>query len=52
MSFRQTGLCRLVILVLAVCMLTGGVFAALGEPEMTEEQIDEASNKAYEEAML
>lgn len=52
MSFRQTGLCRLFILVLAVCMLTGGVSAALGEPEMTEEQIDEASNKAYEEAML
>ena len=50
MSFRQTGLCRLFILVLAVCMLTGGVSAALGEPEMTEEQIDEASNKAYEEA--
>ena len=33
-------------------MLTGYVSAALGEPEMTEEQIDEASNKAYEEAML
>ena len=52
MTFRQTGLCRLIILVLAMCMLTGGVTAALGEPEMTEEQIDEASNKAYEEAML
>ena len=52
MAFRQTGLCRLIILVLAMCMLTGGVTAALGEPEMTEEQIDEASNKAYEEAML
>ena len=52
MAFRQTGLCRLIILVLAVCMLTGGVSAALGEPEMTEAQIDEASNKAYEEAML
>ena len=32
MSFRQTGLCRLILLVLAVCMLAGGVFAALGEP--------------------
>ena len=52
MAFRQTGLCRLIILVLAMCMLAGGVSAALGEPEMTEEQIDEASNKAYEEAML
>ena len=52
MAFRQTGLCRLIILVLAVCMLTGGVSAALGEPEMTEEQINEASNKAYDEAML
>ena len=51
MSFRQTGLCRLILLVLAVCVLAGGVSAALGEPEMTEAQI-EASNRAYEAAML
>ena len=53
MTFRQTGLCRLIILVLSLCVLTGAVSAAaLGEPEMTEEQIGEASAKAYDEAML
>ena len=52
MAFRQTGICRLVISLLTVVMLTGAVPAALCESEMTEEQIDEASNKAYEEAML
>ena len=44
MAFRQTGICRLVISLLTVVMLTGAVPAALGESEMTEEQIDEASN--------
>ena len=52
MAFRQTGICRLVILLLTLAMVTGAVPAALSESEMTEEQIDEASNKAYEEAML
>ena len=51
MSFRQSGLCRLIVLVLSLCVLTGAV-SALGEPEMTEEQIEEASNKAYDEAKL
>ena len=52
MTFRQTGLCRLIILVLTLCMLTGAVSTALSEAEMTEEQLDEASKKAYDEAML
>ena len=41
MTFRQTGLCRLIILVLTLCMLTGAVSTALSEAEMTEEQLDE-----------
>ncbi len=49
MAFRQTGLCRLIVLVLTVCMLTGAV-SALSESQMTEEQLDEASKKAYDEA--
>ena len=52
MAFRQTGLCRLVILVLTMSMLMSAVSTALSESEMTEEQIYEASDKAYEEAML
>ena len=48
--FRHTGLCRLILLVLTLCMLAGAVSAALGESEMTEEQIEEASMKAYDEA--
>ena len=51
MAFRQTGLCRLVTLVLTLCMLTCAASAALSESEMTEEQI-EASKKAYDEAKL
>ena len=42
----------MIILALTLCMLTGAVSAALCEEEMTEDRIDEASNKAYEEAML
>ncbi len=52
MTFRQTVLCRLISLVLTLCMLTCAASAALGESQMTEEQIDEASKKAYDEAML
>ena len=52
MQFRKTGLCRLIILVLTMCMLTGAVSPALSESEMTEEQIGEVSEKAYDEAML
>lgn len=52
MTFRKSGLCRLLTLVLTFCMLTGTAFSALGESEITEEQIDEASKKAYDEAML
>lgn len=52
MAFRKTGLCRLIILVMTLCMLTGSVSAALGESQMTEEQLDEASRKAYDAAML
>ena len=52
MQFRQTGFCRLIIFVLSLCMLTGNAFSALSESEMTEEQIEEASEKAYEEAMI
>jgi len=52
MAFRQTGLCRLITLLLTLCMLTCAVSAALGESEMTEEQIDDASKKAYDEAKL
>ena len=52
MQFRQTGFCRLLILALSLCILTGTGFTGLSESEMTEEQIREASEKAYEEAML
>ena len=52
MAFRQTGLCRLIILAVTLCMLTGAASAELSEPPATEEQINEASEKAYEEAML
>ncbi len=52
MTFRQTKLCRLVVILLTLCMLTGAASAALSESAMTEEQLDEASNKAYDEAML
>ena len=52
MAFRQKGLCRLITLALALCMLMCAVPAALSESEMTEEQIKEASNKAYDEAKL
>ena len=52
MAFRQTGLCRLITLVLTLCMLACAASAALGESEMTEEQLDEASKKAYDEAKL
>ncbi len=37
---------------LSLCMLTGTGFTALSESEMTQEQIDEASERAYDEAML
>ena len=40
------------ILMLTLCMLTGAASAALSETEMTEEQLEEASQKAYEEAKL
>ena len=52
MAFRRTGLCRLMILVLTLCMLTGTVPAALSEFDMMEEQVNEASNIAYDEAIL
>ena len=52
MAFRQSGLCRLITLMLTLCMLTCAVSGALSESEMTEEQIDEASKKAYDEAKL
>ena len=52
MAFRQTELCRLITFVLTLCMLTCAASAALGESAMTEEQLDEASKKAYDEAML
>ena len=52
MTFRKTELCRLFILLLTLCMLTAAVSVAQGEPEMTEEQLDEASEKAYDEAKL
>ena len=52
MTFRQTRLCRLITLLLALCMLTCAASAALSESQMTEEQIDEASKKAYDEALL
>ena len=51
MRFRQSGLCRLIALALTLCMLAGTVSAALCESERTEEQIDEASERAYDEAM-
>ena len=41
MTFRQTGLCRLIILMLTLCMLTGAVSAALGESEMTEVDVQD-----------
>ena len=50
MAFRKTVLCRLITLVLTLCMLTCA--AALGESEMTEVQLEEASKKAYDEAKL
>ena len=54
MEFRQTGLCRLITLVLTLCVLAYAAPAALSESEMesemTEEQLDEASEKAYDEA--
>ena len=52
MAFRKTVLCRLITLVLMLCMLTCAASAALGESEMTEEQLEEASKKAYEDAKL
>ena len=52
MTFRQTGFCRLISLVLTLCMLMCAASAALSESEMTEEQIDEASERAYDEAKL
>ena len=52
MTIRKTVFVRLVVLVLTLCMLTGAVCAALSESEMTQAQIDEASEKAYDEAML
>ena len=52
MTFRKTELCRLFILVLTLCILTAAVSVVQGEPEMTEEQLDEASEKAYDEAKL
>ena len=52
MAFRQKGLCRLIVLVLTLCMLGGTVSAALSESQRTEEQIDEESKKAYDEAKL
>ena len=52
MAFRQTGLCRLIVIALTLCVLTGAVSTALCEPEMTEEQLNEASEKAYDKAML
>ena len=39
MAFRKTGLCRLITLVLTLCMLACAASAALSESEMTEEQI-------------
>ena len=52
MTFRKTASIRLIILVLTLCMLTGTVSVALSESEMMEAQIDEASEKAYDEAKL
>ena len=52
MKFRQTKRCRMIILMLTLCMLTGAVSTALSETEMTEEQINETSERAYDEAML
>ena len=50
MAFRQTGLCRLMLFALALCVAAGAFSAGLGESERTEEQIAEASAKAYDEA--
>ncbi len=50
MEFRQTGFCRLITLVLTLCVLACAAPAALSESETTEEQLDEASEKAYDEA--
>ena len=52
MTFRQTGLRRLIIAVLTLCMLAGAVPAAVSESDTAEGQLDEAEKKAYEEAML
>ncbi len=49
MSFRKTGLCRLITLVLTLCMLSFAVSAALSESELTAEQTED-SKKAYDEA--
>lgn len=35
MAFGKTGLCRLIVLALTLCMLSGAVSAALSEEEMT-----------------
>ena len=51
-TFRQTGLCKLITLALTLCMLTCAASVSLSESQMTEEQIDEASKKAYDEALL
>ena len=52
MAFRQTGLCRLITLMLTLCMLMCAASSALSESEMTEEQMNEASREAYDEAKL
>ena len=52
MTFRKTEFISLIILVLTLCIWTGAVTVALSESEMTGEQIDEASEKAYDEAKL
>ncbi len=52
MTYRQTGLCRLIVLALTLCMLTGAVSAALGESETMEDPADAAAERAYDEAML
>jgi hypothetical protein len=41
MAFRQTGLCRLITLMLTLCMLMCAASSALSESEMTEEQMNE-----------
>ncbi len=44
-TFRQTGLCRLIVLALALCVLTGAVTAALGGSETMEESADAAAER-------